>query len=202
MIQSETIPGYVHAQPVKQTNAYKLFNYRFLVEIAQMHLYDSKWLESSGVVTTGNPVLDRQTALQPMVAQLSPAAMAEFHDEGVEMRLVNPEDSVRIYQMIYDHMKDWQHAVNFNVNINDAPLEDLRKFDALATEVYKLARYYWKEKPYHGQFGQFLQSRGRRRTFLDGTSNPEAINKPDHTPMADSIAKTLGDRKKPWKAGG
>lgn len=201
MIKSEPIAGYSPAPSIEQqTAAYKLFHYRFLCEVAQMHLYEANWLDISGFNTTGNPTLDRQMAIQPVVVQLTPAAMAKFHDEGVEMRLVNPEDSVKIYQLIFDHLNDWQNAVNLDINRMNGPLDDLKKFDRLASEVYKLARYYWKDQPYHGRFAQFVRGRGARRPGLELQSTA-AQNQPEHTPMADAVAQGLKERSRPWKAG-
>lgn len=199
MITSQTIPNYKPADTTEKTAAYKLFHYRFLCEVAQMHLYEAKWLDQGGFITTGDPNLDRQMAVQPVVVQLTPAAMARFHDEGVEMRLVTPEDSVKIYQIIYDHLRDWETAVNFNVNLVNGPVDELKMFDRLAAEVYKLARFYWKGEAYHGRFQQFNQRRGGRRQFLEGASVPTVDNKPDHTPMSDAIVQGLGNRHRPWK---
>jgi hypothetical protein len=200
MIESATIPGYVHAIPLNHTPAYKLFHYLFLCEIAQMHMSSREYLAQSGVVTTGDPMLDRQSALQPMQCQMSIAGMAVMHSEGVSINLVQPEDSLKIYQIIYDHLTDWSRAANENVNIVTAPTDDLIKLDAFAAEVYKLARFYWKDSPYHGRLDHFLKNQSRRGVRRSPQVEPTSINhQPEHTPMADSIREGLRDRTKPWK---
>ena len=199
MVGTSIIEGYVHNPKVEHTAAYKAFHYFFLCEVAEMHLMTKEFIAISGTVSTGDRELDRNMALQPRQCQLSIAAMAEFHSEGISINLVNPEDSLKIYQIIYDHLTDWNQKVLEQPNIK-IPVEDLQKFDSLAAEVYKLAKYYWKEDPYHGRLQHFLTNRSRRgRIRIGNPKEHKTEHAAEHTPMTDAINAAMRKKDRPWR---
>ena len=202
MVSSSVIEGYVH-NPKQQehTAAFKIWKYLFLCEVAEMHLMSQEFIEKAGLVTTHDPELDRSMALQPRQCQLTIAGMTQFHSEGISFNLVNPEDSIRIYQIIFDHLTDWSNAVRDNVNVLEAPVDELRMLDDLAAEVYKLARFYWKDNPYHGRLEHFLHQKTRNRIRRHTKLTLKTDNPVEHTPMADAIREELKNRNKPWKGG-
>lgn len=204
MPESEVIENLVPRIKTKdQTPAFKIWNYRFICLVNQMHMYDKKYLSQFGFTDSGNANINREMARSPQHVQLSVAAMAELHHDGVDIVLTVPEDSVKIYQMIYDHLMDWQVRIRENTFITAAPIEDLRKLDELAGEIYKIAKFYWKNKPYHGGFFQFLDTQSRaaihRRAPLQtpGKEKPSATD--THKPMVDSIGADLSRRNVKWR---
>lgn len=199
MIGTSVIEGYVHNPQIEHTPAYKMCHYLFLCEVAAMHLMTNEYMAASGTITTGDPALDRQMAIQPQQCQLTVAGMAEMLSEGVTITLVVPEDSLRIYQIIYDHLTNWQRTLTDQPSYPDPPLEDLDKLDRLAAEVYKVARYHWKEEPYHGRLQQFLAGKSRQRMRIYRHTEAKTEHAPEHTPMADTIRDTVRRHAKPWK---
>lgn len=196
--------------PSKHTAAYKICHYRFIVRIAQMHLISQQALDNTWRVTSGNAAVDRAMAEELVQAQLTIAEMAEHHANGATMSLVNPEDSTRIYGIIHEHLMDWMRQLQTSVTVSNAPLEDLRRLDALAGDVYLIARYYWQKTPYHGKLTDFLQKLSRTvggqvgRTSRRDPANilNEPAQQPEqtqvHTPMADALAKLAHTRTRSW----
>lgn len=201
--QSAIVEGMVkYIDPSKHSAAYKLFHYPIVCVVAHMHLTTQEHTDIGGYVTSGDSKIDRAQALADAHVQLTVAAMAEFHDQGIAMRLATPEDSVRIYQMIHEHLMDWRRVLETEAT-TQVPLEDLKKFDALAGEVYQIARYYMTTAPTHGQLERtltsLLQNRGRVRRSADPNAPTFVRNVPQgHTPMADAMAREVAHRRREW----
>lgn len=192
------------------TPAYKIWHYKFMCNIAQMHLVSAEFLELGGSVTSGIPAIDRQMANNTCTVQLSPAAMAQYLAEGASMTLVEMKDAATIYQMIYDHLSNWQLALQNNPHVVNAPLQDLQQLDALAAAIYPQARYHFRSDPFHGHLVSVLGGLARGRGGLGRTGsviNPGPAVKPPllgpetHTPMANSLAQAaMEKRSKPsWR---
>lgn len=192
--------------PTKHTAAFKIFNYRFIVQIAQMHLISQEELDNCWRVTSGNAAVDRTLAREIVQAQLTIAEMAKYHANGVSMTLATPEDSVRIYGIIHEHLQDWKRELQSSVTLTTAPVDELRELDELAAIVYNVARYYWNNQPYHGKLNTFLQRInnsvggrvGRTRTVAAPAAAAEPVPLTTHTPMADALAKLSNSRRRSW----
>lgn len=203
-----------NADPSKHTAAYKIFHYKFICSIAAMHLQRQEHLEVFGYVTSGDAKVDRALALADMHVQLTIAAMAQFYDEGIPFKLVDPRDSVKIYQYINQHLLDWKQHIEFS-STTEAPIDELRKLDLVAAEVYQHARHYIQSAPFHSTLlntiGGISARRGgmRRRgeppRQVDANGQPAAPAAPAapmvgaYTPMADALGKEVAERKKAWR---
>jgi hypothetical protein len=202
---SEVITNFIpNYDTSKHSAAYKLFHYKFICAIAHMHLHTQEHTEVFGYVTSGDAATDRAQAQAEAHVQLTVAAMAEFHHDGIPFRLVSPDpDAVKIYNLIYEHLSDWKKHMDQSASF-EAPLDDLRKFDALAGEVYQIAKFYMATAPQHGALNAALQTLLARRGGMRrhaGPAAPEIVRQvaSTHTPMADSIAKEVTERKKSWR---
>lgn len=204
---TEVITNFVPQRP--KTPAFKVFHSKFLCLMSQMHLVSSEYLEQGGWPTSGDAKIDRTMAEQKIQVQLTIAAMAMYHADGVPFQIYNPPDSARIYQYLYDHLSDWKQQIQMNPGTVDAPIEDLRKFDALAAEVYRYARFYLRDTmPFHGTLFNSINALAHSRGFSRGLPPKQSEEKPaaahnplpeKHTPMAESMAKTVAERKKSWR---
>ncbi len=216
MPESEVITTFIQRPPDDQhTAAYKLWHYTFEWIVAQMHLVDQNVIQQFGVVTTGDKLSDRALAEQPIRVQLSPAAVAEMVEEGIPVRIANPPDAAKIYKIIHQHLKDWEHAARMDMHINRVPRDWLLRFDFLAGEIYPHAKPYLTENPFHGRFFGALDGLMNRRGGmgrLRRTSTPEGqpgSSEPEvqaqdllpsrHTPMTQAIDEHLAGRRKPWQ---
>lgn len=209
VITHRLVPG---GNGKNHTPAFKIWNYTFECIVAQMHLATIEYLQQAGTITTGNAEIDRVMAQEKVHARFTIAAMMEMHKEGVPFHLCHPPDSAVIYQILHDHLQDWVHAVNLNPGIREAPIEDLRAMDALAAEIYIHARYFFRDKPFHGKLFDTLAGLRARRggpgrmAPHERVAAHEAAKKGEvpnqspvkHNPLTDSLTATLTERNKPW----
>lgn len=204
--RSEVVKRFVpYADSTKHTAAFKVFKYTFLVTMAQVHLQDTNAVERFGYVTSGNPAVDRSVAQSMTQTQLTIAGMAMYLDQGVPFTLVDIRDSVKIYRIIQEHLNDWLSRLSTDVNAVTAPVNDLRKLDALAAEMHRIGGYYMAQEKaptnrLQSYIEQMVKSRGgvRRnapKQVADG-DQPPPLAIPKHTPMGDSIAEHLRARRK------
>ena len=210
---SEVITNFLPRRNAKNHSpAYKIWHYTFTCTIAQMFLVTAEFLEQGGSITSGSASIDRQMANNIVQVQLTPAAMAGYLAEGATLALVEMEDAAKIYQMIHDHLSQWQRELQFNPHVVTAPIEDLRQLDALAAAIYGQARFHFRTDPFHGRLVNVLTglARGRGGLTRNGGMLPQqsSVKAPlpgpeSHPAMADSIAVLSHDkeeqRRKSWR---
>lgn len=183
----------------EHTSAYKIFHYYYQCQIPQHYLYSQEYMEVFGLPTTGQSDVDRELSQSMVPAQLTIAQMAEYLDEGASIVLIDPYEAATIYGIVNDHLENWRvHTVGFGGL--EVPMEDLRKLDALAKEVFKVGRAYLpqpeKEDPINRFFDTMDSRRGTRRTW-----ETHAPTRPsEHKPISELIAKeTFKRRSSRWR---
>lgn len=187
----------------KHTPAFKAGNYWYEVLIPGIFLKSNAQLRVTGIVVSGDPARDRENLLADVPAQLRIVDMAELLAEGASFSLIYPEKAPVIYGIITDILNDWRFQVERTIVAGEVPLDDLRKLDALASEIYKTAKLYIKPNDVAGFFSAFdvLTS----RPMLPSPSNARNVPKPkqlvkqEHTPIADAISATVINGGIPWK---
>ncbi len=193
------------------TAAYKIFHYIFICKTKAANLISQLELETYGHVVTGDRDYDRAMAREEVDAQLTIAHMAEILDDGGDFTLTDPAKSAVIYQIIKEHLEDWEREVNLSLNLVNPPVEDLRKLEVLMQKMALTARYYIKVAPNMSSFFEKLQAMGGRRPSFERSLKREAaeggITLPDQVPqevvggdtaMSDAIARYSGSFK-PWQ---
>lgn len=201
-------PGY---DSEKATPAFKIFHQPYDCTMALMHLSTIEAAEQLGVPTTGQKDMDRTMALQKVHVRLTISGMAELMDDQIPFEICNINDTLPIYQTIFDHLQDWQHYIQRNVGARWAPIEDLRLLDALAADMYVYARGRIKINPFHGNLmtaiANISSARGGMTRRLGSAPSTGVVASPvldpnvpqKHAPMADSISQTITERTKPWR---
>lgn len=188
----------------EHTPAYKIFRYPFRCRIAAMHMVSQQYMEELGFPTTGDRETDLQLLRAPRDVQLTVAQMAVFFHDGANIQLHNPaEDSIKIYEMLVDHLNDWRMRVNMSPHeVSNEVVEDLRMLDALAMEVYKTAKQYLPAKFQEsklfrrlGGLGAGMSNRLRAVTPARETPPPAPLVAADHNPIADAISRQVFRRR-------
>lgn len=113
----------------------------FKVSISQLHTTSTTYLRMFGSPTTGDPDTDRVLANQDLVTYISIAKMIEHYKKGVAIRVINYNDTKRIYDYIENHIHAWKNNLQNGVNIGGAPIEDLIILDRFASTVYQHAKH-------------------------------------------------------------
>lgn len=200
--RSEVITTFIHRPPKEQHSAaFKIFHYRFICLISQIHLYTPEYIEQGGYPTSGNPEEDRALAKSKVYVQLTIAAMAEYHAQGVSFNLADHQDAVTIYRILERHLNDWRHCVSEQFNMTQPPLDDLRKFEDLASAIHPYAAGALMASERHTRLSDKLQAitKGRggvtREAPVRGSQGPSH----QHTPVVDYIARQVSERSKSWR---
>ena len=187
-------------EKMDHTPAYKIFHYYYQCQLPQHFLYSQEYVKTFGVPTTGKSDIDWELSQTMVPAQLTIAEMAEMLDEGANVILTDPHDAVSIYNTIYAHLEQWRVQVAEGFSALDPPIEDLRKLDALAAQVYKVGRAYMPKPTQGSSLLQSLERMEGRRKTRRPTAAPE--QKPvfrDHEPISELIAKETFERNNRWR---
>lgn len=188
----------------EHTPAYKIFRYPFRCRVAAMHMVSQQYMEELGLTTTGDRETDLQLLKAPRDVQLTVAQMAVFFHDGVSIQLNNPpEDSIKIYGMLVDHLNDWKTRVNMSPHeVSNEVVEDLRMLDALAMEVYKTAKQYLpatfeESKLFRrlGGLGAGMSARLRSVSPARQATPPAPLVATEHNPIADAISRQVFRRR-------
>jgi hypothetical protein len=200
----------VHRQvdPAHRSAAYKLFHNRYHCITAQANLYSKEYLKISGTLTTGDKACDAAMATSSVQIWLTPAAMAVFLNDGATFALIDPTQSVEIYETINEHLQDWKRHLTLELNTTNVPFQDLRWFEALAVEIFQIARGYMgrTRQPTLGLFPQGAVMRGLSKTTPAQRAEALEASRPkEHSLVVESLRKEQqaatvdpATRSKPW----
>lgn len=185
----------------KHTAAYRIFHYYYKCYMAQHHLYSDDYMKAFGIPTSGDRDVDRNLAASKTLCQLTIADMANHLDNGANLTLEEPSKSVEIYNTVREHLLDWKRTLDQAIGEMDAPIDDLRKLDNLATEVYKVARGYMRNGHQAGGMFGSVRRLGARRAMsrkVDQTSGVVKVPE-EHKSITDNIVKETFSRRKNWR---
>lgn len=122
-----------------QTVAQKLFQNQYECQIQELHRVNDQALREYGHHSTGNSEWDRELMKQWVHVYLTPVRMVEMHSIGANIIISDPKKTVEIYKLLIEHLKNWQHLVEYEFNGIDPPIEDLRMMDDFAGAIWPIA---------------------------------------------------------------
>ena len=127
--------------------AYKIYHYKFDYSIPAIHFYTQEYLDFVGILSSGDKKTDRQLMNEQVHTRGTIREIAEKWGDDINVILVNPRDSVRIYEALNAHLHDWNSAVKEDINLQmeDVPLDKLALYDAFAGSIYEMARRFKPE---------------------------------------------------------
>jgi hypothetical protein len=185
-----------------QSAAYRIFHWYYLAFIPQHATYSKDYLTNFGIGTTQNREIDRELAKSLTLAQLTISDMAEHLDNGINIQLEDPKKSVEIYKTVREHLLDWEKLVQESIGDVDPPMEDLRKLDLLASELYKVAKGYMQIAPSDSKLFQTIERLGSRRVMSRITAAEQVKRAPlpeDYQSITDKIAKEAFAKSRRWR---
>ncbi len=128
--QYEEVPGEM------DTASFKLFHHMYQVRVEAIHLVSADEIKIYGTPTSGVKEFDDAAKHELRDCTMTAIKMAYLHDSGAPISLMNPKDSVEIYQNIQEHIRTWCEILGVNFLQNKPPLEDFRILDGLAAAIY------------------------------------------------------------------
>jgi hypothetical protein len=111
---------------------YRLFFQPWLAQIPELYCQSSALIADRGILTTGNPELDRELLKQPRRMYLTIPQMAHYYDQGAQINMVMANDAILVYDLITEHLKRWKWVIQNAFNYALPPMQDFLLLDALA----------------------------------------------------------------------
>lgn len=179
--------------------AYVIFHYYYRCYIPQSYLYSPDHIKEYGIMTSEDRNIDRALAQSQTLTRQTIAEMAELFDRGATITLEDPSQSAEIYTVLNEHLVTWVNQVQ-SVNATEAPMQDLRKLEALAMEIYGIAKHYLKEAPGTNTLFKGLKTLEGRRGMSRISGVRESVTLPDqHTAVTEVITKENFRRGRKWQ---
>lgn len=156
--------------------AYQLFHTPWLCEIPEIYCRSRVIVEQLGTLTSGIPELDNDLLRGSRCRYLTIAGMITLHEEGSPIHLTNPIDSVEIYRILMEHMKNWEYIINTLLYADAPPAEDFIIMDEFAAKVHPIATYYTGgKKPETGFVNSLKTIQGKHGSLMRLGSNPRRV---------------------------
>lgn len=116
-----------------------LWDYYFRVKIPYFQSRPIEDIKRYGVRISGIEAIDRTMDKEMIITELNIDSMFEKWRRGITIRVINYNDTAKIYNLIHSHLVRWAEYLTTGVNIGNAPLKDLIELDKFASVVYDKA---------------------------------------------------------------
>lgn len=138
---NENVPQKPWVPYEQRGTAYWIFEELFVCQIPYIQMLDLEELQEYGMPTSGDASYDYGTANEMRQIMIPISEMVKYYAKGVQVYVVDPADTKRIYERISDHLIAWKEKLSKSLNMSGAPLEDLKLMDQFANAVYEHAKY-------------------------------------------------------------
>jgi len=143
--------------------AREIFHRMFNVSIPEIYFHSQEEIDLFGMPTSGNKGVDETVLNSPRFTYLSIAGLTEFYDEGAPITFSKPSDTVMIYQLIQEHLSDWDWILKNFHNGSAPPKEDLYKLDEFARAILPMSLSFTDDnKAPSGGIGRMVQKMNNR----------------------------------------
>lgn len=186
----------------EHTAAYKIFHYYFECMLPASFAFQNK-NQLMGTLVYESPEKEDTASKEMIPRQHTVAEMIEYHRRGATIILRDPQDAVKIYGWLRDHLSALRQRVQFGVNAGHLPMEDLQDMDDFASMVYRIARNYEQVDERQGQMGRKLEGMFARRaikrkrveeTEHSNEQEPEERPVKEHNSIVSDISHTAIER--------
>lgn len=155
-----------YSENIRKDTASPLFDRMFLCRFPQIESIPIDQQKAIGTYSTGDKALDiALMKSEYLTTYINIDKMLDFFRRGVNFYIVNRSDTVKIYELISEHLDAWCQTIDVGLNIGNAPIEDLIDLDRLADLIYDKAKYKYKEKNLQDFFDSKLASINRFNAF-------------------------------------
>jgi len=163
--------GFFDLNPDKPA-IWKIYNLYFRILVEQRFSYEEEEVAHFGVLTSGDSDVDDEDAKRPVLKQHTIWELAKYLNRGIDFSLCDWEQSVIIYGLIDEALKQILSAASEQIHYDtkDYPMEDIRILDEFAAEMWKKAKGYYKHNPKHE--GSILSGIPQRITTQRRTLSP------------------------------
>jgi len=175
----------------KRTPDWYIFNPKFRATVPYIHSMSADYVKQFGTPTSGDRADDRAMLNERIDTMMTIDEMVEYYRKGVVVGVKLRDDVIKIYQHVTNYLVHWNRILTTQINILDAPFEDLELMNQFADAVYDHAK--WDlPKVDHEEFVFMDQSPISNTSILQGTRGE--INHEDGEyvpPQRDSFAEAF-----------
>lgn len=185
----------------RYTPAWRLFNLRYKCMASNLVEVSTEYLASGRAVmnVTGDKLVDTLAVGRMEYKNMTAAALAMNMAEGHPVAITQLKDCVQMYADIQDHLYDHLQAAKAALHIDDLPpIEDLRAFESLALEVYRVAKKLEPRPDVKSSIFDNLVEMSRRRNLLATNRHLKALDDRDgqlkpYVSIVDDIERHLAE---------
>ena len=145
------------------------FNKRiFLVRISELYLRTANDVKMHGTYITGYKEIDDDVYNRNVTVYMNIPTMVKHYHNGATISVVNASDLRIMYETIVDHLHKWSGILDRELNVGDAPIDELIQLDAFAEHLFRHTRYeYVNNREIGGVIGAMNRiSRKARKPFI------------------------------------
>lgn len=185
----------------RYTPAWRLFNLRYRCMATNLVEVTTEYLSSGNAImnVSGNKQVDTLATGRMEYKVFTAAAIAMLVNEGHSIAITQLHDCIQMYADIQDHLNIWLQEARMAMHLDDLPpLEDLRAFEALALEVYRVAKRLEPRSEVKSSIFDAMVEMSRRRNliatnrFLTSTIEKDGELKP-YVSIVDEIERYMAD---------
>lgn len=125
---------------MSQDTTSAIWDLQWHCKVPQLQTTSEEYIRFFGTPTTFNNDIDRELAKQWIDTMLNIAKMVDLFRDGVPIRIVKYDDTKKIYDHIESHLQAWVYNLEHNLNIGDAPIDDLIAMNEFANNIHPIAR--------------------------------------------------------------
>ena len=187
----------------KHTSVFKLFHYYFKCQISAAFALQGRTSRVGSEIHASDA--DALGSAMHMVSKQHTAVeMAELFSRGARVILSDPDDSIRIYEWLQDHLQTQKSAFATNIHTGRIPLDDLAILDIFASNLYRVTREHEKIDNRVGAFGRAIRKVAytripKRITRIKSDSKP--VLPKEHNSIAADINRLAISRTLPNSRG-
>lgn len=192
----------------KKDTATPLFTQLFMCKYSPIYAMDEDELKHYGVYSTGDKSLDKDIlGYQQTIGMLTIDRIIELYKVDCPISICKREDTIKIYELIQDHLYAWLERLEYGVNIYNAPIEDLIVLDEFAQKIFQYVGPEYKAREIKNDIHARLTRYGKYNVLnivkkplslqsdnvkVDEEDGSVEINTPkDDTPKRESLADML-----------
>lgn len=99
-----------------------------------------EYLDEHGILYLNDKEYDDRIQNQWITKYLTINDMVELQKRGVDIVVLNIDDTKKIYDIICDHLNAWKDVLTTGLNTYKVPYDDLIELDKLASRIYPYAK--------------------------------------------------------------
>lgn len=177
-----------------------IFNCLFYCRVPYLASRTVDDIKQFGMPISGDAAYDRQTANELVHRMITINQMIDYHQRGVQVEVVDPADTKKIYEHISAHLTAWANVLEGSLNKGNAPVDELLMMDNFANTVYSHAKYHFPKEQVDSVFARRMggvMGMGRRNIVgiqpgqqpVEGEKAEEVSPYPERRSMAEIFSQ-------------